>query len=638
MLQAIHDRVTGWIAWIVVGIIVVVFALWGIDSYLQSEAKVYAAMVNDVEITLPEYRSAKQLQIQRMRAMLGEQFDANLANTPEFKTAVLDRLIEEELLVQAAAKAGLAVTDGYLNASIRAIPEFQDEDGKFSQERYQRLLSRQGLSTPMFERQVRRSLLINQLVGSITDSAIVVKQEVEQGLRLQGQERKLKYLRIPMSGFKDTAAVKPDEVSVFYEKNKARFVEPEQVRLQYIELSLDSLAAGLKATDAEIEALYASEKSKLSVEEQRRVRHILIKLDEAADDAAVAAAKAKAEDLAKRLRAGEDFGKLAKEFSDDTGSAAEGGDLGLFGKGMMVPEFEAAAFALKKDAISDPVRSPFGFHVIQVTEIQAAKTPELAEVREKLADEAKRKQAEKIFAERSETLATLSFEHPDTLTLAAEQLGLKLQESAWMPTTGGAGIGSHPQVMEAVLNEDVLNGGNNSQLIEIGPDQVAVVRVLEHKPAKQLELDKVREAIVNNLRQMAAQKAAREQGEALLKRLQEGATLDSLAGELKLKVQDAGFINRADSKHDRQIVAEAFQIPRADAGKTASAGASLTNGDYVLMQIDAVRDGNLSNVGEAQRTEFRRSLNQLYGTLESAALLEQFKSQADIKREVERLD
>lgn len=638
MLQAIHDRVTGWIAWIIIGLIIVVFALWGIDSYLKSEAKVYAAMVNDVEISVPEYRAAKQQQVQRMRAMLGNQFDVALTNTPEFKTAVLDRLIEEELLVQAATDAGLSVSDGYLAARIHAIPEFQGDDGKFSQDRYQRLLAQQGMSPQQFERQVRRSLLINQFVGSLSDSAVVVPQEVEQGLRLQGQERKLKYLRIPMARYLDKAEVKPEEITAFYDANKARFVEPEQVRLQYLELSLDSIAAGLQASDAEIEDLYASEKAKLTVDEQRRARHILIKLDEGAEEAAVAAAEKKAEDLVKRLRAGEDFAKLAKEFSDDPGSAAEGGDLGLFGKGMMVPEFETATFALKKDEISDPVRSPFGFHIIQVTEIQAAKTPELAEVRAQLAEEAKRKQAEQIFAERSETLGTLSFEHPDTLTVAAEQLDLKLQESDWLPASGGPGIGSHPQVMEAALSEDVLSGGNNSQAIEIGADHVVVVRVLEHKPVKQLELDMVRDAIVNNLRQEAARKAARAEGEALVKRLEGGAALADIAAELKLEVTDAGFIGRNDAKQDRQIVAEAFKVPRTEAGKTAAAGAGLVSGDYVLMQIEAVRDGEIAGIGEEQRKEFQRNLNQLYGTLESAALLEQLKSKADIKREVERLD
>ncbi len=578
MLQAIHDRVTGWIAKIVVGLIIVVFALWGVDSYLKSEARVYAAVVNDVEIAVPEYRFAKQQQIQRMRSMLGEQYDANLSNTAEFKSAVLNRLIEEELLVQAAAKTGMAISDALLAAQIHAIPDFQ-VDGKFSQETYQKLLSQQGLNPQRFEQQYRRGLLINQLVGGVSGTAIVLRQNVEQGLRLQGQERKLRYLRVPVARYVDKAEVKPEAVSAFYESNKSRFTEPEQVKLQYLELSLDSLTKGLKASDAEIEQLYASEKERLTVAEQRRARHILIKVDEGAAKADVASAQKKAEDLVKRLRAGADFAKLAKEFSADPGSAAEGGDLGLFGKGMMVPEFDAATFSLAKDAISDPVRSPFGFHIIQVTEIQAAKTPALADARAQLVEEALRKQAEALFFDRSDTLGKLTFEHPDTLATAAEQLGLSVQESAWLPATGGEGIGSHPQVMEAVFADDVLSGGNNSSVIEIGPNHVIVARVLEHKPAQQLALDTVREAIQANLRQQAARDAAVKQGVEWVERLKGGATLESIASEVKGEVQDAGFIGRADSKHDRQIVAEAFRIPRAADNTTASAGTVLANGD-----------------------------------------------------------
>ena len=637
MLQAIHDRVTGWIAKIIVGLIIIVFALWGVDSYLKNDARIYAAMVNDVEITVPEYRFAKQQQTQRMRNMLGEQFDSGLVNTAEFKSAVLNRLVEEELLVQAATTAGFAISDGLLAAQIHAIPDFQ-EDGKFSQKKYQQLLSQQGLNAQRFEQQYRRSLLINQYLGGLSGTAVVARQNVEQGMRLQGQERKLRYLRVPVARYQDKVEVKPEAVSAFYESNKARFMEPEQVKLQYLELSLDSLTKGLTATDAEIEQMYASEKERLTVAEQRRARHILIKAEEGASKDAVASAQKQAEDLVKRLRAGEDFAKLAKEFSQDPGSAAEGGDLGLFGKGMMVPEFDEATFSLAKDTISDPVRSPFGFHIIQVTEIQAAKIPDLAEAREQIVEEVLRKQAEALFFERSETLGKITFEHPDTLATAAEQLGLTVQETGFMPTTGGEGIGGHPQVMEAVLAEDVLTGGNNSGVIEIAPNHVVVARVLERKAESQLALDTVRETIQNNLRQQAMRDMVSNQGAEWLKQLNSGATLESIATDIKAEVQDAGFISRADSKHDRQIIAETFRIPRVADKAVASAGASLANGDYVLMQVSEVRDGNLSGLDDAAKATFQQNLEQLYGSLESAALLGQLKAKAEIKQDPERLD
>ncbi len=638
MLQAIHDRVTGWIAKIIVGVIIIVFALWGVDSYLEDDARAYAAMVNDVEITVPEYRYAKQQQTSRMRDMLGEQFDPGLANTAEFKSAVLDRLVEEELLVQAATAAGLAISDGLLAAQVHKIPDFQ-EDGKFSQEKYQRLLSQQGLDTQFFEQQFRRSLLINQFLGGLSGSIVVARQNVEQGMRLQRQERKLRYLRVPVARYHDKVEIKTEDVSAYYESNKARFMEPEQVKLQYLELSLDSLTKGLTATDAEVEQMYASEKERLTVAEQRRARHILIKVDEAASKDAVASAQKQAEDLVKRLRAGADFAKLAKEYSQDPGSAAEGGDLGLFGTGMMVPEFDAATFSLAKDTISDPVRSPFGFHIIQVTEIQAAKIPDLAEARERVVEDVLRKQAEAQFFERSETLGKLTFEHPDTLATAAEQLGLTVQETDWIPITGGGeGIGGHPQVMEAVLAEDVLVGSNNSGVIEIAPNLVVVARVQERKAESQLALDAVRETIQNNLRQQAMRDMLSKQGMDWLKQLNSGATLESIAAEIKVEVQDAGFIRRGDSKQDRQIVAETFRIPRVDVKSIANAGASLANGDYVLMQVSEIRDGNTNGLDDAAKASFQQNLEQLYGSLESAALLQQLKAKAEIKQAPESLD
>lgn len=639
MLQAIHDRVTGWVAWIVVGLIGVTFALFGLDWYLKRDAQVYAASVNEIQISVPEYRFAKQQQIQRMRNMLGERFDASVANTDEFKQAVLNRLIEEELLVQAATDAGLAIGNDFLAARIHSIAEFQ-VDGEFNTEQYQRLLSSQGLNPQRFEQQFRRALLINQFAGSITSTAAVVASDVDLGLRLQGQERKLRYLRIPMARAMDNSEVKPDEIQRFYDENKSRFVEPEQVRLQYLELSLDTIAAGLSVTDEEIAQLYETDKQRLATEEQRRARHILLKLDESASEADVAAAQAKAEDLVKRLRAGEDFAALAKEYSQDPGSAVEGGDLGMFGKGMMVPEFETATFDLDLNAISDPVRSPFGLHIIQVTEIQPSSIPDLDSVREQLKQEALRIQAENLFFERAETLATLAFEHPDTLSLAAEQLGLTVQESDWLSQSGHSeGIGHYPQVIDAAFSDEVLTAGHNSSVLEVEDNHVFVVRLLEHKPSTQLALDVVRDAIAANLRTQNARSATAEQGAALLERLKAGAPLDNLASELQLEMQDAGFVARDGSgKHDRQIVMEAFRIPRTADGKIASAGVSLANGDYALIQVDEVRDGSLADVSEAARQSFRRNLDQLYGNLETTALLEHLKAKAEIVRVDDRLD
>lgn len=639
MLQAIHDRATGWIAWIVVGLIGIAFALVGLDWYLKRDAQVFAASVNEVQISVPEYRFTKQQQIKRMRNEQGESFDASVVNSAEFKLAILNRLIDEELLVQAATDAGLTIGNEYLASHIHNNPIFQ-VDGEFNSEQYQRLLSNEGLTQQNYEHRLRRALLINQYVSAVTSTAAVVPSDVDLGLRLNGQERKVRYLRIPMARALDASEVKPEDIEKFYEENKTRFVEPEQVRLQYLELSLDTIASGLTVSDEEIAQLYETDKTRLATEEQRRARHILLTLAEDAGEDDIAAAQSKAEALVEQLRAGGDFAALAKENSQDPGSAVEGGDLGLLSKGMTVPEFETAAFDLELNAISDPVRSPYGLHIIQVTEIQPSKIPELAEVREQLRQEALRIQAENLFFERAEKLATLTFEHPDTLSLAAEQLGLEIQESDWLSQSGHSeGLGHYPKVIEAAFADEVLTGGHNSAVLEVEANHIFVVRLLEHKPSTQLTLDVVREAIAANLRNQNARDATAQQGEAMVARLKAGAPLESLAGELQLEMQDAGFIaGDGGGKHDRQIVLEAFRIPRDSDGKIVSAGASLMNGDYVLIQVDEVRDGDPAAASEADRQGFRRTLSQIQGSLETAALMEHLKAQAEIIRVEERLD
>ncbi|WJW74494.1 SurA N-terminal domain-containing protein [Thiohalobacter sp. IOR34] len=630
MLQAIRDRITGVVAWLIVGLISVVFALWGIDWYLKSDAKIYAAKVNDVEISVKDYRLGYQQQLNRMRSLLKERFDRRMFSTPEFKKAVLERLVEEELIVQAAEAAGMAISDGLLAARVQAMPEFQ-EDGQFSADRYRQLLARQNLSPAMFEHSLRRSMLINQFISSIGTSGLATRRDVEQGLRLQGQQRSLKYLRIPMADQRKAIQVGEADIEAFYQANKARFVEPEKVRLEYIELKLDDLAAARQPDEAELRELYQAEVAKFSADEQRRARHILIQVAKDAPEEVVQAARSKAEKLVSQLREGADFAELAKANSDDPGSAAQGGDLGFFGKGAMVPEFEAAVFAQEKGQISDPVRSDFGFHIIEVTDIRKPEPPSFDSLREQLIRDATRGELEDLFYEQLDTLANASFETPDSLQPAAEATGLPLKETGWISRQGGEGIAADPRVVEAAFNEDVLEQGNNSKVIELGPNHAVVLRVAERKPPRQLPLEAVREQIEAQLRTQKAVEAARKLGEAIQAAVEGGETLQAAAEQHGLKVEDAGFVSRTDSKLDRQIVMAAFRAPRRADGRPALAGVALANGDYAVLEIDEVRDADTSQIPEEERRAFRDSLAQLHGSMESKQLIEQLKDGAEIE-------
>ncbi len=631
MLQAIRDRVTGILAWAIVGLIAITFALWGIDSYLRQDAKVYAARVNDVEIPVQTYRLAFQQQVNRMRELLGPQFRREAVDNDAFRRAVLDRLVEEELIVQAASAAGMRISDGLLAARIHAIKAFQDEDGQFSPDKYKQLLARQGIPPARFEGDMRRSLLISQYMNGITGSAFVSRADVDQALRLQAQTRKVRYLRLPAAAEMLRQTVTPEAVDAYYQAHRDEFMEPEQVRIRYLELKLDDLAGQVAVDEEEIRQAYEAELAKAEGQEQRRARHILIKLDPDADEATVAAARERAQALVEQLRKGADFAELAKAESDDPGSASQGGDLGWFGRGAMVPEFEEAVFALEKGQISDPVRTPFGFHIIQVTDIRRSGAPSYETERERLRQEIARSKAEGRFYELMEQLSETSFETPDTLEAAAAATGLEIRESDWFSRQGGEGIAASPKVVEAAFSEDVLEAGNNSTAIEIEPGHLVVLRVAERKAAQPIPEAAVRTLIETRLKQEQAREAVKATGEKLLERARQGESLEALARVTGHALEDAGRISRGNQSLDRAILRAAFRAPRDAEGKPVVSGVQLADGDYVLIEVSDIQDGDPDQVKKAEREGFARSLAQLRGNEEAQAVVAMLREAAEIE-------
>lgn len=635
MLQAIRDKTTGIIAWLIIGGLILVFSLWGIESYLQNDADIYVAKVNDVEITPQDFRFSMQQQINRLRVMYGSQFDRGIVNTPEFKEGVLNNLVEQEVLLQAAENAGMAISDALLAARIQGMSEFQ-EDGEFSNEKYQRLLRAQGMTAAQFEAQLRRSLLISQYVSGISGTAIVTDPTIEQALRLQGQTRDVSYVILPVAPRVASVKVSDEEVRSYYDEHKSRFTEPEQVKIAYLDLDLDELAKQIHVTDEEIRARYEEEKESLKSNEQRRARHILIKLDKNADDAAQLEAESKAKALIAKLNDGADFAELAKSESDDPGSAAQGGDLGFFGHGVMDPEFEKAVFAMKKGEISEvPVRTPFGLHIIQVTDIKAGKIPALAEVKDTLRDKIAKELAEEKFYELSDELGTYSFESPDNLDVAAEKTGLKIKTSGWFSRQGGAGIAAYSRVVEAAFSEDVLDAGNNSQVLELSPTRAVVFRVIEHKDQQPIPFETVKEMVRASLQRDKAAELVKAEGEQLLDTVRSGASLDELADKQNLEVKTVSAVTRGDARLDRQIVTHIFRTPRRSDDRPSVTGFTLQNGSYVVLEVTAIADAKVSNISAADKAAFRRNMTQLLGNEEMQFLLSDLKAKADIQLNLE---
>ena len=455
MLQTIRDRAQGWIAWVIVILISIPFALWGIQSYLGVGGEVVVAKVNGVEITERDLqRRVQQARIQ-LRERLGAAYDAAQMDDRRLRQEVLDDMIRETLLVDVSDRLGFRVSDQELQAQILAEPAFQ-RDGRFDNVAYAQVLELQGLSPALFEAQLRQRMVGTQMVRGVVGSEVITTAEWEAFQRLSGQRRELAWLRIPAARFMDDAPMDEDAVQAYYAANTAAFQTPEQVRLEYLVLDVDALATGSTVSDEDVRRAYESEQARFGQPERRKVRHILLPVPADADAAKAQAVLEEIQAVRGRILGGEPFDEVAKAVSQDPGSATQGGDLGEIEQGIMDPAFDQAAFSLAAAELSEPVRSRFGYHLIEVQEIIPARVKPFDEVQESLRAELARQKAESLFYDLGERLANVVYETPDSLQPAAEELGLTVQQSDWIGRTGGEGLLAHPRVTAAAFSEEVL--------------------------------------------------------------------------------------------------------------------------------------------------------------------------------------
>ena len=630
MLLAIRERIMGVVGWIILGILFVAFAFFGLNSYLQSSAANYAAAVNDQEISLARHQRAYQQLRTRMTDMLGENFDPAQLNEDILKANALQQLINEELLLQAADAEGFAASNQLVAASINAIDAFK-QDGVFSKTQYERLLGYQGIRPAEFEYNLKQEIITNQYRDAIRQTAAATAEELNQAYMLEGQQRQFSYIVLPLQLFSEPLEITDQDIEDYYAAHSEAFMTPERVRLQYLELDIATLDPGIEVDEQALQDLYEEQSAKYVTPEERQARHILVALLPDADETARAAALEKSRDIVARLDAGEAFGELATELSDDPGSAASGGDLGFFGRGVMDPEFENAVFELQQGERSQPVRSAFGYHVIELVDIKSKVAIPLDEVREELADQLLAEERSNLYYEQSETLSSLAFEQPDSLQGAADELQLELKESVWVSKRGGTGIAENSAVIEAAFSEDVLLNGNNSAPLEIAPDHIVVIRVLEHQEASQQSLEEVRTDVERLARDQKARDLAAARGKELLAELTAGeTTLDDVAAAEKLTSLKTGLILRNATEPAREIVTAAFSLQTPDEGETVYDGLATRSGDYVIIALEQIKEGSISDLPETARQQAWRGLSRLQGEAEMAAVMTDLKDQAVI--------
>jgi peptidyl-prolyl cis-trans isomerase D len=620
MLQNIRDKISGWFATVFLGAIAVVFVFWGIR--FESSVEKSAATVNGDAIPLPVVRKAWQDRQSQLQQQLRAELPEALVKSEQRK--LLDEYISRELAVQRAHQMGYRIGDAELAETIYSIPALQ-VDGKFSRDRYAALLREQGRTETQFEEEFRRDLETSQLRGGIGVSAFMTPGELRRRVALEGETRDVEFAVIPAAAYQQSIAVTPEQAAAWYEKHKAEFKTPETVSLQYLALNVADVAAAVQVTEAGLRKYYDQvAPERFTDAERRHGRHILV--EAGSDDAA---ALKKAEQLAARARAGEDFAKLASENSDDPGSKAAGGDLGWAGREQFVKPFSDALFDMKPGEIRGPVKTQFGYHVIRLDEVQPLRQRSFEDVRAEVEADYRKEQAQSAFYEKSQQLADESFAALSELDSVGKKLGLPVQTVDGYTRKGGGVFGADRKVIDAVFSDDVLEQRQNSPAISLGDDRVVVVRVTDHKLPAQRTLADVQADVEAALRQQGARAAAAAAAASASTRLAAGEALASVVIP-EAQATPRQSIGRAGADGvPAEIVKAAFLAGRPQGGKVSAGTTVLPNGDAAVFAVSAVRVGGVAATPEEQTTQLRDVVGR--GVQESA-LAEYSAYSAELQR------
>lgn len=636
MLQAIRDRTRGWIAYVIVALLVIPFALFGMYNYLADGGGAQTvATVNGEEITRTRLDQAYRQRQSQLREMLGERFDPAMFDDRQLRRETLQQLIDRQLLLGYARSAGLRVTDSEVAAAVREQPVFQ-VDGAFSVERYRDLLAQNNIAPGQYEAQLRRDLALDALRAAVVDSALASDREIERLVALQRQERHTAWLHIAGSAFADAVSIDDAAVREYYEANREAYRRPEQVRLRYLLLDPATLAGRIEVETETLRARYEERRAAAAREAPRRIRHILL---EVPDTASADAVREEAEALRERILAGEGFASVAEAASDDPGSARNGGDLGLVRRGDFVEPFEEAAWALEAGELSEPVRTEFGWHLIEVTEVRSPDIPPFEEMRAALREEIAAERARRRLFELGNELETLAFEHPDSLEPAAEALSLEIRETGWVSVSGAEeGIAASPAVLEAAFSDALIERRENSELLELSGDRYAVVRVAEHRAAEVRPLDEVRAEVVAALRAERAAEAARERAERVRARIADGESPAAVAEGLDgVEATAARWISRDTADVPRAVREQAFRLALPEDAEGAAVGLARVTDGWAVVAVDDVRPGDASALSEEARAQLRATLNRLDGNAAFEALVAALREGADISIREDRL-
>jgi peptidyl-prolyl cis-trans isomerase D len=618
MFDFVHERKR--VVQVVLALIILPFALWGLDSYQNSGDIGVMATVNGTQIGQAEFEDALMQQRRRMQELAGENFDPALFDRPEIKRSVLEGLAAQHILLANAKDEGLMAGDEQIAQIIAGVPAFQ-KDGRFDKQAYEAALRAQNMSPSLFEYRVRQDILNRQLTDAYAQNGFAADTTAETLIRLNEQQRTVSVATLGLDTFLKSAVVADADVQKYYDQNPQQFELPERAQVEYVVFSAEALADKINPTSAEVKRYYDEHLNEFSTQEQRQASHILISVSTQAGDDEKQAAKEKAEQLLADVKAAPNkFAALAKENSEDPGSAANGGDLGMFSRGMMVKQFDEAVFSMQVGQISDLVQTDFGYHIIKVTAIKASKAQPLKEVSALIEQRLRTQQAADKFAELAERFNDTVYEQSDSLLPAAELVGAKVVSGKWLSRDQQPGELWTAKVLEAVFSEDAVKNKRNTAAVEVKSNTLLAAHVTNHQPASVRPFAEVASGIRKLLQHQAALLAAEEQGKQTVAALQ--------AGEKKKMVWKTALKLSRSQRSDLDP-ALLHQVFLADTSKLpAYVGVVDAKSGYVIARIDSVKD--VENIDPAKRDRYTQQMRQVTGEALLSAYLADAKSRAEI--------
>ena len=629
MLQAIRNNAQSFFVWIIVGLIIISFALFGLGSYLSGSSKVTAASVNGVDISSTELTRAYQNYQERLRSMFGEQYNPELFGTARIKNEVLQGLITQEVMNQLLQQQGYKASSRQILEKIKSYDVFK-EAGEFSPQRYKQVLAQQSLSGEAFENDLSRDIATQQIRDAISQSAFLTSKETQQLAMLENQKRDIGYFKVSLKPYREKISVSDDELKSHYEKNSQLYLTTEKVQLNYVELNMDEVAERKEISEEMLKQQYDN-----SPESYMSSDNI--------------AANKKIADIRKDILAGADFSEMAKKYSEDKGSANQGGDLGYLTKGNS-EQFDKVVFALNKGEVSAVIKSDQGFQLVKVEDIRAGDPEErkvrhilikaekklkpFAEVKEQIKKELQLQEAGKDFFNNVDQLDNLSFNARDSLEPVADGLGLKIKTSDLITRRGGAGLLANPKVLKAAFSNQVIKEGRNSEMIEISDSHYVVLRVKNYQPAAVEPFanvkERVKESLINEKANIEIQKVTSD----ILARSQNNETVENIKSHYpNVDWIKTGWIKRKTNTEEKisvglpdQIRRHAFTMPKPETGKASWDKVKLVAGDQAVLAVFNVEN----NITEQMTENNINRIKLMTGNNDYNSYVSYQKSQADI--------